>query len=187
MTTFRLSSFTLTILLMASAGSFAWAAGVEQTPIPRDPKPNFSSMQFLLGRWNCMVDSARRPRPFRTVQTTSIDPSGYWMVTRTVTGKVPWNPITITAMDYVTYDVTTSRWIDISMDDYGDYDLSSSPGWIGNSMVWTDVAYPKLHGAATNRPRTFTKVSDAKTVLSAPFAEASGRLVAVTTTCTKRL
>jgi len=158
---------------------------VESTPIPRDPKPDFSAMSFLLGTWNCTIDSARRPRPFSATETTSISTDGYWMVTRTVTPPVPWNPITITATEYVTYDATRRQWIDMLMDDYGAYDMSASPGWSGNSIVWTEVAYPQLHGASTNHPRTFTKISDTKTVAEQPFNEASGRLVSVKTTCTK--
>jgi hypothetical protein len=153
------------------------------TPIPRDPKPDFSSMSFLLGKWSCQVASSRRPRPFNTRVVTTISPDGYWMVTRTITDKVPWNPITITNTDYVTYDSTTQRWIDMSMDDYGAYDVSSSPGWSGNMMVWTEIAYPKLHGAATNDPRRFTKIDDMRTESDMTFSEASGHRVTVKTAC----
>lgn len=108
------------------------------------------------------------------------------MVTRTITDKVPWNPITITNLDYMTYDATTNRWIDLSMDDYGAYDVSASPGWNGNGMTWTELAYPKLHGAATNDPRVFKKLSDTQTETDTSFSEASGRRVVITTTCAKR-
>lgn len=155
----------------------------ETTPIPRDRKPDFSSLLFLNGTWNCSIASSRRPKPFHAVTTTSISPDGYWMVTRTVTEKVPWNPITITSEDHVTYDATRSLWIDIAMDDYGLYDLSTSPGPTGTSIVWTEVAYPQLHSAAVLYPRTMTKVSDRKTVTIAKFKERSGRIVSVTTTC----
>jgi hypothetical protein len=174
-----------TLLVVWALPSFAQAPVVEGTPIPRDPTPNFASMNVLLGTWSCVVDSARRPRPFKTTATTWIAAGGYWMVTKTVTGKVPWNPIAITALDYVTYDPTTTRWVDIDMDDYGAYDVSASPGWIGNSIVWTELASPKLHGIASHHTRMLTKVSDAKTVLNESFEEASGRRVSVTTTCTK--
>lgn len=161
------------------------AALVEATPIPRDLKPDFTNFRFLMGQWTCMVDSARRPRPFKQVLSTSVSGDGYWMVTKTITEPVPWNPITITAMDYLTYDPTTTRWIDITMDDYGLYDLSASPGWNGNAVVWTEIAYPQLHGAKINHARTFTKINDGKTVLDTSFDEASGKHVGVVTTCEK--
>ena len=172
-------------VLMPILAAAALLGVVEGTPIPRDPKPDFSAMSFLVGTWNCSVDSARRPRPFPTTVTTSMSPDGHWLVTRTVTPPVPWNPITITATDYITYDATRRQWIDMLMDDYGAYDMSASPGWSGNTMMWTEIAYPKLHGAAMNHPRTLTKVSDTRTVSEQPFNEASGRLISVKTTCAK--
>lgn len=160
-------------------------AQVEHTPIPRDAKPDFSSMQRLVGTWDCEVASSRRPKPFGTIATTSVSPDGYWLVTKTVTNKVPWNPITIVNTDYVTYDATRSHWIDMSMDDYGAYDVSISGGWHGNSIVWNEVTYPKLHGGVTFSPRTVTAYGDRKTVTRTWFVEASGRRVTVTTVCIK--
>jgi hypothetical protein len=159
---------------------------VEHTPIPRDPKPNFVAMQFLLGSWDCEVASSRRPRPFAQHATTAISPDGYWMITRTITDKVPWNPITITNTEYVTYDPTTQRWIDMGMDDYGAYDVSASPGWSGEGITWTEIAYPKLHGAATNDPRVLKKISDTQTETDTSFTEGAGQRVSIKTTCTKR-
>ncbi len=165
--------------------AFLALLGIEATPIPRDLRPDFSGMLFQVGSWNCVVDSSRRPQPFATTATTAISSDGYWMVTRTVTGKVPWNPIAITNTEYVTYDRTTSRWIDMSMDDYGAYDVSASPGWTANTLVWTELVYQKLHGLTSSHFRTLTKVSDRKTIVDQSFAEASGKAVTVTTTCTK--
>lgn len=171
-----------TVLLLAA---LALLGATEATPIPLDPRPDFSSMQYQVGNWNCMVDSSRRPRPFQQSATTSMSPDGYWLVTLTVTPPVPWNAATVTNTDYVTYDPTTSQWIDISMDDHGAYDGSTSAGWTGNSIVWTEKMYQKLHGLTSAHQRTFTKVNDTKTVVQQVFAEASGKRVTVTTTCTK--
>jgi hypothetical protein len=159
---------------------------VEATPIPRDRKPDFTALNFQVGTWTCMVDSSRRPRPFAMTATTTISPDGYWLVTKTITGKVPWNPIAIANTDYITYDRTTSRWIDISMDDYGAYDVSASAGWSGNSIVWTELVYQRLHGLTSTHQRTLTKVNDTKTVLDQVFTEISGKRITVKTTCSKK-
>jgi hypothetical protein len=161
-------------------------ARVEATPIPRDQKPNFSSMQFLLGSWECSVKSARRPRPFATHETISISADGYWLVTRTVTDPVPWNNIRITNIEYMTYDTTTQRWIDMGMDDHGAYDVSASPGWSGDAMRFDEIAYPKFHGVASNEPRVLRKVNDSKTEEETALVETNGGRVEVTTTCTKQ-
>ncbi len=170
------------ILFALTAGAFAQT---ESTPVPASSKPDFSKMQFLTGTWNCSVLSARRPGPYRTTSTATISPDGYWLVTRTAVHKASWIPQSFTSEDRITYDPTTSRWVDIAYDPAGGYDLSTSPGWRGNSMTWTDQFYPKGNNTATNNPTTMTKTSDTKTVAHSSFREPGGRLVTVTTTCTK--
>lgn len=160
-------------------------AQVESTPVPMGSKPNFSPMQFMTGTWNCSILSSRRPGPYTTTSTASMGPGGYWMITRTTVHKASWIPASYTGEDRVTYDPTTSRWVDISTDPFGGYDLSTSPGWRGNTIVWTDRAYPKSNNTATNNPTTMTKISNTKTVSTSSFTEPSGRLVTVKTTCTK--
>lgn len=143
-------------------------------------------MSALAGTWNCEVASSRRPRPFSQTATASVSADGYWLVTRTVTGKVPWNPIVIVNTEYVTFDPTRGRWIDMSMDDRGAYDVSTSTGRAGDAIVWNEAVYPKLHGAVSFSPRTLRFYGDRKTVTGSSFVEASGHRVTVTTTCLKR-
>jgi hypothetical protein len=62
----------LAALLMAT-GVTAFAAGtaVEGTPVPTPPKPDFSSMKFLIGTWTCSDLSSRRPAEvFSSDETT---------------------------------------------------------------------------------------------------------------------
>lgn len=163
----------------------AYAQQIETTPVPTNPKPDFSKMMFLTGSWTCSVMSARRPRPYQVTSTASIDPDGYWLITHSTVHKTSWIPRSFTTEDRMTYDGSTSRWIDINYDDTGSYDLSTSPGWSGSSITWTDVAYPKTNATATNYPTTMTKVSETKTTSVSSFKEPSGRLVSVKTSCTK--
>lgn len=174
------------LLAFGGAATIAQTVNVEKTPIPRDRKPDFSTMNFLVGTWSCSVLSSRRPKPFHTTAATSLSADGYWLITKTVTESVPWNPITITNDERVTYDPTTSRWIDLNTDDYGAYDVSTSPGWNGSTIEWTEAVYPRLHGAATLHPRTMTKFSDTRTQMVQRFEEASGKVVTVTTDCLRR-
>ncbi len=161
-------------------------AQVESTPVPTTPKPDFSKMAFLSGKWTCSVLSSRRPGPYVTTSTATMSPSGYWLVTTTTIHKNSWIPTSFTSTDRLTYDPSTSRWVDVTLDDQGGYDLSSSPGWNGNTIVWTDVAYPKTNATAVNNPTTLTKVSNTKTTAVNTFKEPSGRVVTVKTTCTKQ-
>lgn len=160
-------------------------AQVESTPVPMTPKPDFSAMSFLTGTWNCSVLSSRRPGPYQTTSVATMSPDGYWLITRTTVHKASWIPATFTTEDRMTYDPSTSRWIDMSYDEQGGYDLSTSPGWNGNTIVWTDMAYPKTNATATNNPTTLTRDSSTHTTAVSTFTEPSGRVVNVRTTCTK--
>lgn len=162
------------------------AAQVESTPIPTLPKPDFSAMSFLVGTWNCSTMSSRRPAPFTTTVTTTMSPDGYWLVNQTVSGPLSWAPVKTTTIDKVTYDPSTNRWVDVATDDQGGYDLSTSPGWKGNTIVWSDIAYPKTNATATNNPVTVTKVDANTTTSVSSFKEPGGRTVNVKTTCKKQ-
>lgn len=179
---FQAALCTGVLLLACSA---ALAQQVETTPIPVNPKPDFSKMQFLTGNWACTVKSSRRPAPFKTTSTARTSTDGYWIITRTTNQKMPWTPRSFMAEDRMTYDPSTQRWVDITYDEQGGYDLSTSPGWNGNTITWTDVAYPKTNATAVNNPTMMTKVSDTKTTSKSTFREPSGRLVTVVTTCNK--
>lgn len=160
-------------------------AQVESTPVPATAKPDFSKMSFLTGNWTCSVKSSRRPSAYTTTSTATMSPDGYWLVTTTTIHKNSWIPQSFTSQDRMTYDPSTSRWVDVATDQGGGYDLSTSPGWNGNTIVWTDQFYPKVNNTATNNPTTITKVSSTKTVSTNTFKEPGGRLISVKTTCTK--
>lgn len=175
--------FALIFALLSSV-SLA-GAQIESTPIPPPPKPDFSKSQFLVGTWECSTMSARRPTAYKTTVTTSIEPNGYWMVNKSVTHTASWIPNELKGEDRMTYDASTNRWIDISTDEGGGYDITTSPGWNGNSIVWTELTYPKSNNTATENATTVTKNNDMKTTATSSFTEPGGRLVKVTTVCSK--
>jgi hypothetical protein len=179
---FRPALAVAAALLLSAGAAFAQ---VESTPVPQTPKPDFSKMSFLMGNWTCSVKSARRPSAYQVTSTTTTSPDGYWMVTNSTVHTASWIPQEIKSEDRVTYDPSTSRWIDINYDDGGGYNVSTSPGWSGNTIVWTDQVITKSNATAATNPTTMTKVSDTKTTSTSSFKEPSGRTVGVTTTCTK--
>lgn len=172
-------------LLLNFGVAFAQTPKIETTPIPMNPKPDFSKMLFLTGPWTCSVKSSRRPAAFTTTSSARVSDDGYWLLTQTTTQKTPWMNAAFRSEDRMTYDPTTSRWVDISYDERGDYNMSTSPGWIGNKITWTDVTYNKANATAITNPATMTKVGPTKTTSVQTFREPSGRLVTVNTTCTK--
>lgn len=160
-------------------------AQVETTPIPPNPKPDFSSMAFLAGTWNCTESNTRRPRPYTYTNKTTMDSSGYWMVTNTVNHPSSWAPRPLDTQTRQTFDPSTSRWVTLSTDNQGGYDVSESTGWSGQTIVWKDMTYPKTNNTSTSGDTTITKVSDTKTTYASSFTEPTGRTVDVKGTCTK--
>ncbi|MBV9233453.1 MAG: hypothetical protein JO030_05370 [Candidatus Eremiobacteraeota bacterium] len=160
---------------------------VETTPIPMVVKPNFSPMQFMLGTWTCSTKSARRPAPYITTSTYSMDPSGWWINETSVTNPMRWFPgaAKITTWDKITYDSNTRRWADVSYGTPNTYGLSFSRGWSGNTITWHDVSFAPASDIASQTDTVTTKVSDTKMTSSSSFTERSGRVVGVRGVCTK--
>lgn len=157
---------------------------VETTPIPAPPKPDFSSMRFMLGTWTCSTKSSRRPAAYITTLDSSIDPTGYWIVQKSVNHKTAWSP-ELGGTDMITYDSAAHRWVDIYTGDWAGYNVSTSPGWHGNTIVWTDAVISPTANVASTTPTTVTKVSNSKRTARNTFRESGGRVVTVDATCDK--
>ena len=174
------------VLLAATIPSFAFAQ-VESTPIPAPKKPNFSSMEFMIGTWTCSTKSARRPAAYITTSTYAMDPTGYWLTQTSTTEPTKWISQKLTTWDRITYDSDTKRWVDVTYGDAGAYGLAFSSGWNGNKMSWHDVSFAAGPDIKSQTDNVVTKVSPAKTTSSSSFTETkTGRVVSVTGVCTKK-
>jgi hypothetical protein len=171
--------------MVAALPSYA-PAQVESTPIPAPNKPNFSSMEFLVGTWTCSTRSARRPAPYVTTVTYALDSTGYWLNQTSTTNATAWISRKLTTWDKITYDSDSKRWADVSYGDGGAYGLSFSSGWNGNKMSWHDVSFAPGPDISAQSDTTNTKVSGTKITSSSNFTETkTGRKVGVTGVCTK--
>ena len=183
----RIARVLVAAVVLAAAAIPSYApAQVESTPIPAQRTPDFSSMRFMVGTWKCATKSARRPAPYYTTSTYTIDPSGYWMYETSVTQRTKWMSQTLRAWDHITYDPDAKRWVDVLNADQGGYGLSFSKGWNGNQIVWHDVSFAPSPDIASQTDTTITKVSPTKMTSTSSFTETkTGRSVAVNGVCTK--
>jgi hypothetical protein len=173
------------VLLAAALPSYA-PAQVESTPVPLPKKPNFSSMAFMVGTWSCSTKSSRRPAPFVTISTYSMDPTGYWIDETSTTNPNSWIPQKFVVTDKITYDSDAHRWADVSYGAGGSYGLSFANGWSGNKIVWHDVSFAPGPDISSQTDNTITKVSDTKVTSMSSFTETkTGRRVTVSGICTK--
>lgn len=161
---------------IASHADMAPAAAPTPVPIP---KPDFSSMNFYLGTWQCTQPLRGKTRPETDVFSMSED--GMWMIDRSTAPPfdqyrtVPQNGVTA-----MTYDPTVKQWVQVYTDNLGGYGISSSPGWQGNTITWNTTG---LDG--TKITDVATKVSDTETTDDNTTTTPQGQVVKVTIACKK--
>jgi hypothetical protein len=172
-------------LLVTGASAFAAAPMVEGTPVPMRPKPDFSTMNFLIGTWQCSDLSSRRPGPFATTEVYSMDPGGYWMVRDITTHKASWIPREFHSQSKYTYDAVAKRFVRITTSEVGAYSVATAPMPVGNKKTYTIVIQTKAADVASYGPEVYTIVSNTKKVMTTSFTETNGRVVNVKETCTK--
>lgn len=176
------------VLLAAAMPSYA-PAQVESTPIPMVHKPNFSAMEFMIGTWTCSIRSARRPAPYITTSTYTMDPNGWYIDETSVTNPMKWfsSQSKLIQYDKITWDTTTHRWADVSYDNQGGYGLLFASAWKGNKIVWHDVSFAPSADVKSQTDTTVIKMSATKMLADSSFTETNtGRVVDVHAACAKQ-
>jgi hypothetical protein len=175
----------LAVLLMATGAGVLAAPQIEGTPVPLPPKPDFSSMMFLIGTWQCSDLSSRRPAAFETTEVFSLDPSGYYMLRDDTVHKASWIPREIHSQTKFTYDGLAERWVRITTGDAGGFAVATAPQAVRNTKTYTIVIQNKVPDVVSYAPEVHVKVSDTKKTMTTSFTEKNGRIVHVKETCTK--
>jgi hypothetical protein len=176
----------LTLLLIAT-GAIGFAAGtnIEGTPVPTTPKPNFSSMQFLIGTWTCTDLSSRRPGPFTTTQVYAMDSTGYWLIRNDTIHKASWIPREFHSQTKYTYDDAAKVWVRITTGDQGGYAVATAPMAMAGKKTYTYIIQTKAPDIASYAPEVYVQNSDTKKSMTTSFTETGGRVISVKETCTK--
>lgn len=182
----RRFTYALAALIMVSgAAALAAAPTIEGTPVPMRPKPDFSTMKFLIGTWQCTDSSSRRPGPFMTTEVYSMDPSGYWIVRDTTIHKASWIPREFHSQTKYTYDAVAKRFVRITIGEQGAYAVATAPMPVGKKKVYTYVIQSKAPDVASYAPEVYTAASATKKIMTTSFTETNGHVVTVKETCAK--
>ena len=172
------SAVALFLGLLASPVVLAAQPAPAPTMVPMT-KPDFSSMMFLTGTWNCTQMLRGKTRPDTSTTTMGMD--DMWMITQdTAPPFDQYRTATINSTTYTGYDSTVKQWIQISVDNGGGYGTSTSPGWQGNAITWTTK---NLDGSSGTDG--VTKVSDTATSDASSSTDAQGKTTNTTIRCTK--
>lgn len=166
----------LTIMASPLASSAQPAPAPTMVPMA---KPDFSSMMFLTGTWNCTQMLRGKLRP--DTGTTTMSKDGMWMVTQDNAPPFDqYRTFPVNTTSWMTYDPTIKKWVQVSVDDTGGYSISSSPGWVGTTATWTTKGLDGSTGTDV-----ITKNSDSKTTDQSSGTDAQGHTSSTTITCTK--
>ena len=179
---FRLALFAAVCIAFAPA-SFASA---DDAPVySQPPKPDFSSMKFLLGSWSCSTKSARRPFAVASKDTYTLDPTGYYLVYESKSEPVAWANYAQDITQMITYDAELKQWAGVVTSTLGDYGLFMSNGWSDGKLVWHPVNNTPYLDIASSSDFAVTKVNDAHLTSDSSFTTKAGATVSVKGTCTK--
>ncbi len=164
-------------LVCAPVASLAQPAP-SYTPVPMG-RPDFSSMMFTSGTWNCtqMLRGAKRPDS----STTTVGMDGAWMVSQDVAPPFDkYRNYPVNSTTYTTYDPSAKQWVQMEVDNGGGYGMSTSSGWDGNAMTWTTKG---LDGSMSSD--VYTKVSDTQTTDEITTTDPAGHVTKTHIDCTK--
>jgi hypothetical protein len=185
MSLYRRITCAFALLLAVTASAAIAAPRIEGTPIPTAPKPDWSSMRFLIGTWKCTDYSSRRPGPFQTTEVYSMDPSGYWMIRNDTIHTASWIPREIHSQTKYTWDTYAHRWVRITMSELGGFAVATAGNPVAGKKTYTYVIQSKAPDVASFAPEVYQVTGGMKKTMMSSFTETNGRLVNVKEMCIK--
>jgi hypothetical protein len=148
------------------------------TPVPMT-KPDFSSINFLVGTWSCTQQLRGKTRPETDV--TSVGMDGMWLVTQSTAPPFDqYRTYTIAGTQYTGYDPTAKLWIQTGIDSAGGYGIETSSGWQGNAWTWTGK-FPD----GSSSSDLVTKISDTQYTDANTITDPQGKTTNTMITCKK--
>lgn len=175
----------LGVLFVLTAAAAIAAPAVESTPAPKPKKPDFAPFSFFVGTWKCTSKQANRPGPATSTATWRIDSAGYWLEGSGDSPPVKWFPYDVKNQVRVSYDSDAKLWIYMYMDDLGGYGLYTTPGWKGDTAIWTARSFfPNKETTAVSN-YTMRKFSDSKYTGTYTFTNGKGTVVGGQDDCAK--
>jgi len=124
--------------LIVALGGPAARAQTAAPAVPAPTGPLAKTLGYFAGTWNCMGGpTSGKPRAAMVAYEWEL---GNTMVEQQVdvpaAGKLP----PYRGANYTAYNPKTKRVISSGINMYGDWNVSSTAGWMGATLVWVDVA-----------------------------------------------
>ncbi len=128
-----------TTLVAAAALLLVVSASLAQSP-PK-PAPEMANLKYFAGTWSCSGESPAGPfgPAHKTQSTLSLksDLDGFWYDGMMTEMKTASNTHPVRGKIHLGYDATAKQSVQLWVDNFGSWATEMSPGWQGDTLVWT--------------------------------------------------
>lgn len=150
-----------TVATMFSAVLMLVVSSALAQDVPK-PAPELSQVKYFAGSWKCAGDAPASPfGPAHKTQSSLMikpDLDGFWYAGMMTEVKTASNPHPVKGMIHVGYDPAAKQYVMVWLDNFGSWATETSPGWQGDTMVWTGEQ--NVMGEKATARDTFVKKSD---------------------------
>jgi hypothetical protein len=147
---------------LVSAAVLLLVASAALAQQPPKPAPELSQVKYFSGSWTCSGDAPASPfGPAHKTQsslTLKPDLDGFWYDGMMTEMKTASNTHPVKGMVHVGYDSAAKQYVMVWIDNFGSHATEMSPGWQGDTMVWTGDQ--NVMGEKATARDTFVKKSD---------------------------
>ncbi len=141
------------VLLLVGASVLA-----QQAP---KPAAEMSQIKYYAGSWACSGDAPASPfGPAHKTESSLVlnsDLDGFWYSGMLTEKKTASNTQPVRGMAHLGYDAAAKQFVMVWVDNFGSWANELSPGWQGDTMVWTG---DMVVGEKTTARDTYVKKSD---------------------------
>jgi len=127
---------SILVLIFASFSALA-----QQPQGPPKPAPELANLKYFAGTWSCSGDSPAGPfGPAHKTQSTltlKSDLDGFWYDGMMTEAKTAGNPHPVRGMLHIGYDSAAKQYVQLWIDNFGSHAMQMSPGWQGDTIVYT--------------------------------------------------
>jgi len=129
---------------------------------PPKPAPEMSQVKYFAGSWTCSGDAPASPfgpaHKTKSSQMLKLDLDGFWYAGMMSEMKTASNTQPMKGMLHLGYDAAAKQYVLLWVDNFGTWATEMSPGWQGDTMVWTGDQM--IMGEKATAKDTFVKKSD---------------------------
>jgi hypothetical protein len=126
------------LALLSASLLIAWqiSGQTQASPAVSALKVEIEPLSFFVGQWDCDGEFVASKKPIASHIAIAADLDGSWLVFRWDDGP----PNQYHALELWGFDKTAKHFTNFTHDNFGGVRLFQSPGWDGDTLIWTGDA-----------------------------------------------